>query len=71
MINVAVAAPIGAKVPTLPEDNTEITVGSTTYYYYASTFYTPDGRNYVDVQPPIGGVQSKINKDFILYCFNV
>jgi hypothetical protein len=29
-------------------------VGSTTYYYYASTFYTPDGKDYVVVQPPIG-----------------
>jgi hypothetical protein len=51
---VAVAAPIGAKVPTLPDDNTEITMGSTTYYYYASTFYTPDDKDYVVVQPPIG-----------------
>ena len=51
---VAVPAPIGAKVPTLPSDNTEITVGSTTYYYYASTFYTASGSDYVVVQPPPG-----------------
>ena len=51
---VAVPAPIGAKVPTLPSDNTEITVGSTTYYYYASTFYTQSGSDYVVVQPPPG-----------------
>ena len=53
---VEVAAPIGAKVPTLPDDNTPITVGSATYYYYASTFYTPDGKDYVVVQPPVGAI---------------
>jgi hypothetical protein len=51
---VVVPAPIGAKVPTLPSDNTPITVGSTVYYYYASTFYTQSGSDYVVVQPPVG-----------------
>ena len=69
MINVEVAAPIGVKISILPDDNTEITVGSTTYNYYGSTFYTPDGKDYVVGHPPIGGVHCKINKDFILYCF--
>ena len=53
---VVVAAPIGAKVPTLPDDNTPITYNSKTYYYYASTFYLADGTDYVVVQPPVGAV---------------
>ena len=53
---VVVPAPIGAKVPTLPDDNSPITVGSKTYYYYASTFYLADGKDYVVVQPPVGAV---------------
>ena len=51
---VVVPAPIGAKVPTLPSGNNQITVGSTVYYYYASTFYTQSGSDYVVVQPPVG-----------------
>jgi len=53
---VAVPAPIGVKVPTLPSDNTEITVDNIKYYYYASTFYTPSGSDYVVVQPPLGAI---------------
>lgn len=53
---VAVPAPIGAKVPTLPSDNTQITVDNTSYYYYASTFYTQSGSDYVVVQPPPGAI---------------
>jgi len=53
---VAVPAPIGAKVPTLPSDNTQITVNNTSYYYYASTFYTQSGSDYVVVQPPPGAI---------------
>lgn len=57
---VVVPAPIGAKVPTLPSDNTQITVGSTVYYYYASTFYTQSGSDYVVVQPPVGATVSYV-----------
>lgn len=53
---VAVPAPIGAKVPTLPSDNTQMTVNNTSYYYYASTFYTQSGSDYVVVQAPLGAV---------------
>ena len=53
---VVVPAPIGAKVPTLPDDSSPITFGSNTYYYYASTFYLGDGSDYVVVQPPVGAV---------------
>ena len=53
---VVVPAPIGAKVPTLPDDSNPITVNSKTYYYYASTFYLADGTDYVVVQPPVGAV---------------
>ena len=55
---VVVPAPIGARVPTLPDGNTEITVGSTDYYYYAGTFYVQDTDqvHYVVVQAPVGAV---------------
>ncbi len=55
---VAVAAPIGATVPSLPDSSSQITVGDNTYYYYASTFYQADtdGEHYVVVQPPVGAV---------------
>ena len=55
---VAVAAPIGATVPTLPDGNVEVAVGDKSYYYYAGTFYFPDtdGEHYVVVQAPVGAV---------------
>ena len=54
----AVPAPIGAKVPTLPDSSTQVTVNNTDYYYYASTFYVQDSdkEHWVVVQPPVGAV---------------
>ena len=56
---VAVQAPIGAKVPTLPPGNTPVTVaGGQTFllYYYAGVFYAQDTDKlyYVVVQAPAG-----------------
>jgi hypothetical protein len=54
---VAVQAPIGAKVPTLPPGNTPVTVaGGQTFYYYAGVFYAQDTdkQHYVVVQAPAG-----------------
>lgn len=54
----AVAAPIGATVPTVPEGCVEVPVGDNDYYFYAGVFYYPDeaGENYTVVQPPVGAV---------------
>jgi len=53
-----VSAPIGARVPTLPDGSVEVAVTGKTYYYYAGTFYFPDtdGEHYVVVQAPVGAV---------------
>ncbi len=55
---VAVPAPIGAKVPKLPDGNTQMTLNDTDYYYYAGAFYLEDtdGEHYVVVQAPVGAV---------------
>ena len=54
---VAVPAPIGAKVPSLPEGNTAIKVGTNQYWYYGGTFYLKDtDGKYVVVQGPVGAV---------------
>ena len=58
---VAIPAPIGAKVPSLPEGNTPVTVGSKTYYYYGGTFYLKDtDGKYVVVQGPVGAVVANL-----------
>ena len=53
-----VQAPIGARVPTLPEGSAEVDVAGKNYYYHAGVFYFPDtdGEHYVVVQPPTGAV---------------
>ena len=54
---VAVPAPIGAKVPSLPEGYTPVTVGSNQYYYYGGVFYIKDtDGKFVVVQGPVGAV---------------
>ncbi len=61
---VAVPAPIGARVPILPDDNTEINGDDgSKYYYYASTFYIQDGDEYVVVQPPVGATVPYVPDD--------
>ena len=56
---VVVPAPIGAKVPSLPEGYDPIDLDNKTYYYYAGAFYLKDtDGKYVVVQAPVGAVIS-------------
>ena len=56
---VAIPAPIGAKVPSLPEGYDTVKVSQKDYYYYAGTFYLRDtDAKYVVVQGPVGAVVS-------------
>ena len=58
---VAVPAPIGAKVPSLPEGYETVTAGSHQYYYYGGVFYTKDtDGKYVVVQGPVGAVVANL-----------
>ena len=53
-----VPAPIGARVPALPDGYTSIQLGSEDYYYYSGAFYLEDTdqQHYVVVQAPQGAV---------------
>lgn len=54
---VAVTAPIGAKVPSLPDGYETVTAGSGQNYYYGGVFYTKDtDGKYVVVQGPVGAI---------------
>jgi len=58
---VAVPAPIGAKVPSLPDGYETAKAGSTAYYYYGGVFYTKDtDGKYVVVQGPVGAVVANL-----------
>ena len=55
----AVAAPIGANIPELPEDTQDVVVDSKTSYYYMGTFYKEDsGGGYTVIKAPVGGMVS-------------
>ena len=54
----AVNAPIGAKIPDLPDDTQETKVGSKTFYYYMGTFYVEKADGYAVAEAPKGAVVS-------------
>ena len=58
---VAVAAPIGAKIPSLPDGYETAKTGDKDYYYYGGAFYEQgsDGQ-YVVVPGPVGAVVSSL-----------
>jgi len=54
---VAIPAPIGAKIPSLPDGYSTVKVKSTNYYFYGGTFYQKDtDGKYVVVPGPVGAV---------------
>jgi hypothetical protein len=76
---VAIPAPIGAKVPSLPEGYETAKAGSNTYYYYGGVFYTKDtDGKYVVVQGPVGavvanlpdGAKEEYHNDILYYNYN-
>ena len=53
----AIPAPIGAKIPSLPDGYSTVVVKSTNYYFYGGTFYQKDtDGKYVVVPGPVGAV---------------
>ena len=76
---VVVPAPIGAKVPSLPEGYVPIDLDNKNYYYYAGAFYLKDtDGKYVVVQAPVGavvtympdGYDSKTVNDVLYYVYD-
>lgn len=55
-----VAAPLGAIVPSLPDDCYEFIVEDTPYFYYAGVFFTEVENGFQVVQAPIGAIVSML-----------
>ena len=75
---VAVTAPIGAKVPSLPDGNEKTTVSGKDYWYYGGVFYVKDSDGkYVVVQGPVGavvqnlpdGAKEEYHSDVLYYAY--
>ena len=66
----AVTAPIGANIPSLPDDTQDVTVGSTTYYYYQGTFYTQNDSGFSVVQAPAGATVSYVPQGYTTQTVN-
>ena len=54
----ATSAPIGAKIPELPDDTQTVVTGSGTYYYYMGVFYSQGSDGYAVIQAPTGAMVS-------------
>jgi len=52
----AVAPPVGAIVPSVPPDNTPVTVGDETFYYFGGVFYAPVDGGFQVVDAPAGAI---------------
>ena len=54
----ATSAPIGAKIPDLPDDTQSVVVGGVTYYYYMGVFYKQGSDGYAVIEAPSGAMVS-------------
>jgi len=66
----AVSAPIGAKIPDLPDDTQTMVVGSATFYYYMGVFYNQGSDGYAVIQAPIGAMVSYLPEGYTTKAIN-
>jgi hypothetical protein len=60
----AVSAPIGAKIPDLPDDTQTVIVGGVSYYYYMGVFYNQGSDGYSVIQAPTGAMVSYLPEGY-------
>ena len=70
LTTMAVTAPVGANIPSLPDDTQDVVVGSNTYYYYQGTFYTQDDKGFTVVTAPAGATVSYVPQGYTTQTIN-
>ena len=63
-------APIGAKIPDLPDDTQTVVLSTQTYYYYMGVFYRQGSDGYSVIEAPSGAIVSYLPEGYTTKAIN-